>query len=394
MSSVREIEVVLISQSFHDLHDYSITHRSEFWAFCWSYFNLIHEGSYTRVVNESARIDSIPTWFDGVRLNFAENILFSDSSGATVGKEDDKIAVTEIGEGGAHNPVHLKWRELRQRTAILMESLKAHGVTRGDRVAVCSANRIHTLLVFLATAGIGAIFSSSSTDMGVDGLLERLLQIRPRWLFMDDQTIYDGKCIDLRDKMGDIIEGMRSTREFQGIVSQPRFDSQPSDISQTLRTMLLSEFLADMRADTAPVFERVAFGDPFLIVYSSGTTGRPKCIIHSVGGVLMNARKEGSLHNELGPDSIGLQYTTTGWIMYLSAIQALLFGSRVVLYDGSPFFPQKSSLVAIAEQEKYDFHPRNLSLPNFDLGSRIWASHPAICMSCRGHISIRETRSI
>ena len=297
-------------------------------------------------------MDSVPEWFSGVKVNFAENLLFSQRMGDVSGKEDDKIAVTEVREGYAKNAVHLTWGQLRQKTGALMQAMKANGVARGDRIAVCSANSIDTLLVFLASTALGAIFSSSSTDMGVKGVLDRLLQIRPRWLFMDDLAVYNGKTIDLRDKMKNIGHGMKDILEFQGIISQPRFASKPADIRSILKTWTLSDFIARAGGRDRLEFERVRFCDPFLIVYSSGTTGQPKCIVHSVGGVLLNAHKEGGLHMDLGLESVVLQYTTTGWIMYLSAIQTLLFGSRVVLYDGSPFVPNITALVTLSAQEK------------------------------------------
>ncbi|KAJ5544512.1 AMP-dependent synthetase/ligase [Penicillium sp. DV-2018c] len=338
--------------SFHDMYLYSINNRSAFWDFCWKYFQLIHEGSYTRVVDESARMDGVPEWFTGVRLNFAENLLFSGSPGDKTGKEDDKIAVSEVREGAAHEVVHLTWGELRRRTGALMQAMKAHGVVRGDRIALCAANSIETLLVFLATTAMGGIFSSSSTDMGVKGVLDRLLQIKPRWLFMDDSAVYNGKTIDLRSKIRDIVQGMGSVSEFEGVVSIPRFTARPEDISSIPRTIALAEYLSKAGGNENLEFTRVAFRDPFLVVYSSGTTGQPKCIVHSVGGVLLNGIKEGKLHSELGPDCVTLQYTTTGWIMYMGTVQALLFGVRAVLYDGSPFIPGITALIDIAAQEK------------------------------------------
>lgn len=156
-----------------------------FWRFCWEYFQIIHEGTYTHVVDESVRMNSIPAWFTGsIGVNLAENILFSRSMGSTIDKEDNKIAITEIHEDGLANNVHLSWGQLRQRKGALIQAMKANGVVRDDRIAVCSSNSIDTLLVFLASTALGAIFSSSSTDMGVKGILDRLLQIKPRWLFM------------------------------------------------------------------------------------------------------------------------------------------------------------------------------------------------------------------
>ncbi|KAE8378187.1 acetoacetate-CoA ligase [Aspergillus bertholletiae] len=336
--------------SFDDLYQFSVDHRVHFWDFCWKYFRLIHEGTYTTVVNEKARMDSIPRWFEGVHLNFAENVLFSSLQDTDI-KEDGKVAVVEIREGASDQPIRVTWGEIRRRTGRLIQAMKAHGVVKGDRVAVCASNSIDTLLVFLATTAIGAIFSSSSTDMGVKGVLDRLLQIRPRWLFMDDTAVYNGKTIDLLPKIADIVEGMQSVDEFQGVVCQPRFALQPADLGLIPKTQSLARFLQDATSSCLE-FERVAFSDPLLIAYSSGTSGQPKCIVHSVGGALLTAHKEGGLHQELDKDSIVLQYTTTGWIMYLSLLQALLLGARVILYDGSPFTPKITSFIRLASIEQ------------------------------------------
>ncbi|RAL08820.1 acetoacetyl-CoA synthase [Aspergillus homomorphus CBS 101889] len=339
--------------TFHHLYEKSVTKRAKFWDFCWRYFHILHEGSYTSVVDESARIDTMPRWFEGIRLNYAENMLFSwqDNTAGTIGKEDDKVAVTEVREGGHKEARHLTWGELRQRTGRLTQAMKAHGVVKGDRVAVCASNSIDTLLVFLATTALGGMFSSSSTDMGVKGILDRLRQIKPRWLFMDDQAFYNGKSIDLRPKMQEIVAGMEDISEFKGIVSQPRFVKRPADVAHVPRTLSLAVWEALAVGETL-IFEQVDFRDPFLIVYSSGTTGQPKCIMHSVGGALLNAYKETILHHEIDADSVGLQYTTTGWIMYMSAISTLLFGARAILYDGSPFLPEVVSLIKLVEQER------------------------------------------
>jgi len=267
-----------------------------------------------QAVDTSIPMQNNPRWFDGTTLNFAENILFSaaleDASiRTTINKADNKIALTQIREGNTEVE-HLTWCELRRRVGLLANSLRARGVGKGDRVAVIASNSFDTYITFMAITSLGGLFSSSSTDMGTKGILERLLQIKPKYVFVDDWTVYNAKTIDLRPKIQEVIAGMGEVTEFQGIVVQPRFTDRPADIEGFSRTETLSNLLACAGGNEELEFERVAFHDPFLIVYSSGTTGMPKCIVHSTGGVLINTCKEGILHKEMTPESVVLQYTT------------------------------------------------------------------------------------
>lgn len=257
-------------------------------------------------------MDKLPKWFKGVRINFAENLLYtasplSASQRSTIGKEDEKEVVTEVREG-CSEITRITWGQLRQRVGLFASAMRQHGVRKGDRCAVVASNSIDTLCVFAAVTSIGGIFSSSSTDMGVKGILDRLLQIKPRWVFFDDGALYNGKTFDLREKMSNVAEGMQSVREFQGIVSVPRW-KQPLDVNGVLNTIPLAQYLAKATTDELD-FERVAYADPFIICYSSGTTGAPKCIVHSTGGYLTSMFKESVLHSNIRPGGVGLQYTT------------------------------------------------------------------------------------
>ena len=347
-------------ETFDQLFNYSIDHRSDFWRFAFQYFPLVYSlpptGLPNPVVDESARIESVPRWFDGVQMNFAQSILFQgDGTGRAVkgaGKADRKIACTQVREGSDLEPIaHVTWGDLRSRVGRLANAMRAHGVKKGDRVAVVAGTCIDTLTVFLAVTSLGGMFSSSSTDMGVKGILDRLLQIKPKYLFMDDAAVYNGKEIDLRPNMIEVVQGMAGVAEFKGVVAQSRFPGSQADIAGVPRAQAWHSFLASATSDRLQ-FEMVDFNDPFLIVYSSGTTGQPKCIVHRVGGIVLNGHKEARLHRELNEESSQLQYTTTGWIMYLASVQTLLTGARIIMYDGSPFVPQPENFIHLLGREK------------------------------------------
>ncbi|KAI6878025.1 acetoacetate-CoA ligase [Hortaea werneckii] len=347
-------------QNWQDLHQWSVDHLSEFWEEVFQQYPLIHSGRYDRVVDETARMDSVPPWFEGVKVNFAENVLFwpdrRDASRATMERKwEGAVACTEVREG-CTEVRDLTWKEIRERVAVLSNAMRAHGVRKGDRVAVVASNSVDTLTVFYAVTALGGIFSSSSTDMGTRGVLDRLRQIRPKYVFVDDWAVYNGKTIDLRPKMVEIEAGLRDIEELQGLVSMPRWQQKPEDVSSVQKCETLGKFLESAKGDKTLRFERIDFRDPFIIVYSSGTTGMPKCIVHSAGGILLNNRKEGILHRDAlahdPEDSCTLQYTTTGWIMYLSSCMSMTLGSRCLLYDGSPFQPDLKTFVKLVGDQK------------------------------------------
>ncbi|KAK7425085.1 hypothetical protein QQZ08_008362 [Neonectria magnoliae] len=361
MESINDRQALEL-KTFRHLYDYSTSNRSVFYTHLFEWANLIYEGSYAAAVDEAVPIDSVPRWFSGVLLNWAENVLFSrsrtDAAGYTgvVGKENDKIAVTEIREGNTRVR-HVSWAELRRDAGRLAAALSARGVRQGDRIVLVGANSVSTLLVFLATTWLGAIFSSSSTDMGLKGLLQRAVQINPKasisppLVFFDDAAVYNGRTIDLRSKLAAFGNGLRQCSDFSGVIAVPRFN-EAMDVSTIAGVETWSALLNSSATADHPPFARIPFHHPFLICYSSGTTGPPKALVHSVGGVVLNSLKEERLHNSTSADTVALQFTTTGWIMYLLQAAGLLTGGRIVLYDGSPLWPSPRVLIDILEQQK------------------------------------------
>ncbi|CAF3486207.1 unnamed protein product [Fusarium graminearum] len=215
-------------KTFNDLYDWSCSKRSDFYAQLWASQKWIHEGSYSYVVDESIPITKLPTWFPGIRLNFAENLLWTQGNTlgerSTLHKEDDKIAITEVREGNS-SVKNVTWGELRQRVGRTASALKQRGMKKGDRVVIVGAHAVETCVVFLATTWLGGLFSSSSTDMGVGGLLQRTVQIDPKFVFFDDGALYNGKVIDLRDKIKGVVEGMKECPSFKGVIVVQRFDT-------------------------------------------------------------------------------------------------------------------------------------------------------------------------
>ncbi|KAK5993475.1 Acetoacetyl-CoA synthetase [Cladobotryum mycophilum] len=323
-------------QTFTDMYDWAAANRASFYGQLWDQVRFIYEGSYTQVVDESIPISDLPKWFHGVRLNWAENMLYTRTKDgktderSTRFKEDYKTAVTEIREGNT---------EIRQ------------GIREGDRVVMVGGNSYRMLTVQLATTWLGGLFSTSSTDMGVGGLLQRTVQVNPKFVFFDDGALYNGQVLDLRDKIKGMLEGMKECDQLQAFIINQRFDT-PYDTSNIAKTERLETFLEGADKLPVPAFTRTDFGAPFLVFYSSGTTGIPKAIVHCVGGVLVSWARDSVLHRGAGPDDVGLQFTTTGWIMYLSNVGHLLGGGRAIFYDGSPMIPDWTVLLRIVEEQR------------------------------------------
>jgi len=273
-------------------------------------------------------------WFPGMRLNFAENLLrYSGSDPAIIARDE---------RGRRHE---ISWDELRAEVARIADGLRAAGVVAGDRVAGFMPNVPESVVAMLATASLGATWSSCSPDFGIRGVLDRFGQIAPKVLFTADGYCYAGKTLDSLERIAGILENLPSV---QRVVVVPNVSARP-DLS---RLPLAAHFAEFGKAGVALRFERKPFAHPLYVLYSSGTTGVPKCIVHGAGGTLLQHLKEHQLHTDVRPGDRLFFFTTCGWMMWNWLASALASQATIVLYDGSPFHPDEGVLWRMADEER------------------------------------------
>ena len=317
-------------KKYSQLYDWSIEKAEDFWGSFWEYSQIIHHSPYSQVVDDLGKMPGAK-WFDGATLNFTENLLRY---------RDDKIAIHFYGEDGTQSS--LSYRELHDQVSRLARSMREMGIVKNDRVAGFMPNIPETIITMLATASIGAIWSSCSPDFGIKGVLDRFQQIEPKLIFAADGYLYNGKTIDCLSKLKNILTYLPSIKKT--IIVPFTGDSNTNVIKNS---MLWNDFLHKDSGDI--IFEQLPFDHPLYIMYSSGTTGLPKSIVHSAGGTLIQHLKELKLHTDLTQNDKIFYFTTCGWMMWNWLISSLAVGATIVLYDGSPFYPDGTALLKMAD---------------------------------------------
>jgi acetoacetyl-CoA synthetase len=326
-------------EDYHALWRWSVTEIEEFWRTIWDYFHVISDEEPTTVLEK--RVMPGANWFPGTHLNYAEHIFR--------GKDDDEVAVRYASE---LRPLsELRWGELRERVAGVREGLRALGVTRGDRVVAYLPNGPEALIAFLATASLGAIWSSCSPDFGPGSIVDRFAQIEPKVLFCVDGYRYGGKDFDRLDTVAEVAAQMRS---LERIVVFPYLSAAP-DLSRLEDDPKVPEpmtggQLTDLGSGAELAFERVPFDHPLWVLYSSGTTGLPKAIVQGHGGILLEQLKKGNLHLDAQEGDRVFWFTTTGWMMWNFLVGVLLTPASIILYDGNPGTPDMGVLWDLSEQ--------------------------------------------
>jgi len=313
-------------KTYDDLYDWSVNNISQFWENTLDYSDIVYSGTYDRVI-DNLKIKPGVKWFPGISLNFAENLLKY---------RDDKTAIISKIEN--HPQRKITYHQLFVEVEKLAAALRDLGVTRGDRVAGFLPNIPEAIIATLATASIGAIWSSSSPDFGIKSVTDRFSQIKPKIIFSASAYLYNGKSYSSIEKLQEIIKQLPT---IQTVVIIDYLNTGP-DYSKIPNSIDYETLLSN---DPDPIdFEQVAFDHPLYVLYTSGTTGLPKSIVHGTGGTLVQHKKEFLLHCDVDREDVVFYYTTCGWMMWNWLVSFLSTGATIVLYDGSPFHPDPKAM--------------------------------------------------
>ena len=323
----------LAIESYFQLHDYSVSHLEEFWSTLWDFTGIIGDKGESILSNG----DKMPgaKWFSQAKLNYAENLLR---------QRNDNAAIVFRGEDRVK--LEYSFNELYDAVSKCAQALKSVGVGNGDRVAAYMPNMPQTIIFMLATTSLGAVWSSCSPDFGVQGVVDRFGQIEPKVLLAVDGYFYNGKKHSSHEKLVDICARLESVEQLVTVNY-----INDVDVAGLENSVEFEEFIAPFIPQDID-FVRAAFDHPLFIMFSSGTTGAPKCIVHGAGGSLMQHMKEHQLQTDIKPGDRLFYFTTCGWMMWNWLVSGLASKATLLLYDGSPFYPSGEVLFDFAQAER------------------------------------------
>ncbi len=335
-------------RSYNELYDWSIDKIPDFWASVWDFVGIKASKGYDVVIDDVNKMPGAK-WFVGARLNFAENLLRH---------RDEHTAF--IFKGETQKSAKMSYAELYDSVARLAKSLRQMGLSPGDRVAAYMPNMMETAIAMLAATSIGAVWSSCATDIGPEAALDRFGQIEPKVLFTTDGYFYKGKAFNTLGNAAEIARGVPSLKKV--IVAS--YAEERPDISNIPNSVHYGEFLSRERSLEIQ-FEQLPFDHPVYIMFSSGTTGKPKCMVQGAGGVLINHLKELVIHTDLKPEDVHFFITTCSWMMWNWILSSLATGNTLILYDGNPNYPDPGAMWKLIQDERVTMFGCSASYINF-----------------------------